>query len=109
MNKLILGMALGACAGLLISEIPEVKKYLDKGKKKMQNIAKQCVANDSIRMMPVVQSLCACSIFALSAHNIAAFSPSIICADCAMAVNTVVYQCKNSAKVSMLLTMEFRL
>ncbi len=40
MNKLILGMALGACAGLLISEIPEVKKYLDKGKKKMQNIAK---------------------------------------------------------------------
>ena len=45
MNKLILGMALGACAGLLISEIPEVKKYLDKGKKKMQNIAKQRAVN----------------------------------------------------------------
>lgn len=40
MNKLIIGMAIGACVGLLASELPQVKKYVKEGKKKVQEITK---------------------------------------------------------------------
>lgn len=40
MNKLLIGMALGAAVGLVVSELPDVKKALNKGKKKVQEITK---------------------------------------------------------------------
>lgn len=40
MNKLLIGMALGAAVGLVVSEIPEVKEMVKKGKKKVKDISK---------------------------------------------------------------------
>ena len=40
MNKLLLGIALGAAVGMVVSEIPEVKNALDKGKKKVKDLSK---------------------------------------------------------------------
>ena len=40
MKKLLIGIALGAAAGLVVSELPEVRKVLDKGKKKVKNMTK---------------------------------------------------------------------
>ena len=40
MKKLLIGMALGAAAGMVISEIPAVKKMMDKSKKKVKNMTK---------------------------------------------------------------------
>lgn len=40
MNKLLIGMALGAAVGMAVSEIPEVKSMLNKGKKKVKNMTK---------------------------------------------------------------------
>lgn len=39
MKKFIIAMALGAAAGMVLSEIPSVKKMMDKGKKKVKNIS----------------------------------------------------------------------
>jgi len=36
MKKLIIGMALGTAAGLLLSEIPTVKNMVEKGKKTIE-------------------------------------------------------------------------
>ena len=38
MKKLLIGMALGTVAGMLIGEMPEVKNVLKKGKKKVKNM-----------------------------------------------------------------------
>lgn len=40
MKKLVIGMALGVCAGLLLSEVPEVKQLVGNGKKKLKDITK---------------------------------------------------------------------
>ncbi len=40
MNKLLIGMALGAAAGMIVSEIPQVQKMLNKGKKKVKEMTK---------------------------------------------------------------------
>ena len=40
MKKLLIGMALGAAVGMVVSEIPQVKKALNNGKKKVKDIAK---------------------------------------------------------------------
>ncbi len=40
MKKILIGMALGAAAGMIISECPSVKQMLDKGKKKVKNLTK---------------------------------------------------------------------
>ena len=40
MKKLLIGLALGAAAGMVISEMPQVKKVLDKGKKKVNSMTK---------------------------------------------------------------------
>ena len=40
MKKLLIGMALGAAAGMIVSEIPQVQKMLDKGKKKVKEMTK---------------------------------------------------------------------
>ena len=40
MKKLLIGIALGAAAGMVISEMPAVRKMLDKGKKKVKNMTK---------------------------------------------------------------------
>ena len=40
MKKLLIGMALGAAAGMIVSEIPQVKKMLNKGKKKVKEMTK---------------------------------------------------------------------
>ena len=40
MKKLLIGIALGAAAGLMVSEIPEVRQVLDKGKKKVNKMTK---------------------------------------------------------------------
>ncbi len=38
MKKLLIGMALGAAVGMIVSEIPSVQKLLNKGKKKVKNM-----------------------------------------------------------------------
>lgn len=38
MKKVLIGIALGAVAGMLVSEIPEVKGFIKKGKKKVKNM-----------------------------------------------------------------------
>lgn len=40
MKKLIIGMALGAAAGFLLSESSMIKNAMDKGKKKLKNMTK---------------------------------------------------------------------
>lgn len=40
MKKLFMGMAFGVLAGLMLSEIPEVKQLMGSGKKKLKDIAK---------------------------------------------------------------------
>jgi len=40
MKKLLIGIALGAAVGMVVGEIPQVKKVLDKGKKKAKNLTK---------------------------------------------------------------------
>lgn len=40
MKKLLIGIALGAAVGMVVSEIPQVRKALDKGKKKVKDISK---------------------------------------------------------------------
>lgn len=40
MKKLLIGMALGAAAGMIVSEIPQVQKFLNKGKKKVKEMTK---------------------------------------------------------------------
>ncbi len=40
MKKLLIGMALGAAAGMIVSEIPQVQKMLNKGKKKVKEMTK---------------------------------------------------------------------
>ena len=40
MKKLLICLALGAAAGMVISEMPQVKKFMDKGKKKVKDITK---------------------------------------------------------------------
>ena len=38
MKKILIGLALGAVAGMMIGEIPEVKGFVKKGKKKVKNM-----------------------------------------------------------------------
>lgn len=38
MKKILISLALGAVAGMLISEIPEVKGVIQQGKKKVKNM-----------------------------------------------------------------------
>ncbi len=38
MKKILIGLALGAVAGMLVGEIPEVKGFIKKGKKKVKDI-----------------------------------------------------------------------
>lgn len=38
MKKILISMALGAVAGMLIGEIPQVKSVVKKGKKKVKDI-----------------------------------------------------------------------
>ncbi len=38
MKKILIGLALGAVAGMLVSEIPEVKGAIQQGKKKVKNM-----------------------------------------------------------------------
>ena len=40
MKGLVWGMALGMVAGMVLSEIPEVKQMLGKGKKTLKDISK---------------------------------------------------------------------
>ena len=40
MKNLLIGMALGAVAGIVVGEMPQVKNFLNKGKKKVKNLAK---------------------------------------------------------------------
>ena len=40
MKKLIIGMALGAAAGLILSECGAVQGAINKGKKKLKNLTK---------------------------------------------------------------------
>ena len=40
MKRLLIGMALGVATGMIVSEIPQVQKMLNKGKKKVKEIAK---------------------------------------------------------------------
>ena len=40
MKKLLIGIALGAAVGMVVSEMPQVKQILNKGKKKVQNLSK---------------------------------------------------------------------
>lgn len=40
MKTLLIGMALGAAVGMAVSEVPKVRKMLDKCKKKTQNLVK---------------------------------------------------------------------
>ncbi len=40
MNKLLIGMALGAAAGMILMEVPAVKDVMNKGKKKVKNLTK---------------------------------------------------------------------
>ena len=38
MKKLLIGIALGTAAGMIIGEIPEIQTLLKKGKKKVKNM-----------------------------------------------------------------------
>lgn len=40
MKQLLIGMAFGAVAGMIASEIPQVQHMLNKGKKKMNEMTK---------------------------------------------------------------------
>ena len=40
MKKLLIGIALGAAVGMVVSEFPKVRQALDKGKKKVKNMTK---------------------------------------------------------------------
>lgn len=40
MKKLLIGIALGAAAGMIVAEIPQVQKLLKEGKKKVKDITK---------------------------------------------------------------------
>lgn len=40
MKKLLIGLALGAAVGMVVSEIPQVQKLLNKGKKKVKDMTK---------------------------------------------------------------------
>ena len=40
MKKLLIGLALGAAVGMVVSEIPQVKQVLNKGKSKVKNMTK---------------------------------------------------------------------
>lgn len=40
MKKVIIGLALGMAAGMLVGEIPQVKNAIGKGKKKLKNMQK---------------------------------------------------------------------
>ena len=40
MKKLLIGIALGAAVGMVVSEIPQVRQTLDKGKKKVKDLSK---------------------------------------------------------------------
>lgn len=40
MKKLLIGMALGAAAGMILSEIPAVKEVMSMGKKKVKSLTK---------------------------------------------------------------------
>lgn len=40
MKKLLIGLALGAAVGMVVSEIPQVHQMLNKGKKKVKDMTK---------------------------------------------------------------------
>lgn len=40
MKRLLIGLALGAAVGVVVSEIPQVQKMLNKGKKQVKNMTK---------------------------------------------------------------------
>lgn len=40
MKKLLIGMALGAAVGMVVSELPQVKQMLNRGKKKVKELSK---------------------------------------------------------------------
>ena len=40
MNKLLIGVALGAAVGMVVSELPKVRQALDKGKKQVKKMTK---------------------------------------------------------------------
>ncbi len=40
MKKLLIGLALGAAAGMIASEFPQVQKLIGKGKKKVKEMTK---------------------------------------------------------------------
>lgn len=40
MKNIIIAMALGAAAGLVLSEIPAVKNFMEKGKKEVKKMVK---------------------------------------------------------------------
>ena len=40
MKKLLIALALGAAVGMAVSEIPQVKQMLNKGKKKVKDMTK---------------------------------------------------------------------
>ena len=40
MKKFLIALALGAAAGMVMSEMPAVKKMMDKGKKTVKNMTK---------------------------------------------------------------------
>ena len=40
MKKLLIGMDLGAAVGMVVSEMPQVKELMNKGKKKVKNLSK---------------------------------------------------------------------
>lgn len=40
MKKLVIGVALGVIAGMVLSEVPQVKQMLGKGKRKLNDMSK---------------------------------------------------------------------
>ena len=40
MNKLLVGVMLGVATGLVVSQVPEIKDLLAKGKKKVKQLSK---------------------------------------------------------------------
>ena len=40
MKKILIGLALGAAVGMVVSEIPKVRQALDMGKKKVSKMTK---------------------------------------------------------------------
>ena len=40
MKKLVIGVALGVIAGMALSEVPQVKQMLGKGKRKLKDMSK---------------------------------------------------------------------